>query len=62
MGAIAVMIGSIGGLAAVLGVLTATGIVEPLGQQFTWQFWFSLAAILLLGSIAFGVGRKGGFD
>ena len=60
MGAIAAIIGGIGGLSAVMGIVTAAGIVPLLGEGFTWMFWFVLSAILLLASIAFSTGRGGG--
>ena len=60
MGAIAAIAGGIGGLCAVLGIITATEVLPPMGEQFTWMFWFVLSAILLLASIAFAVGRGGG--
>jgi uncharacterized protein (TIGR00251 family) len=62
MGTIAAIAGGIGGLCAVLGIITAAEIIEPLGDQFTWMFWFVLSAILLLASIAFAVGRGGGYE
>ncbi len=52
--------GFLGGLCAVMGVLTAVEVVPSLGAEFTWMFWFVLAAILLLMSIALAVGRGGG--
>ena len=60
MGAIAAILGGIGGLCAVMGIVIAAEVVVPLGAQFTWMFWFVLSAILLLASIAFAVGRGGG--
>ena len=57
MGVTAAIIGAIGGLCAVMGIVTAAGIVPLLMSQFTWMFWFVLAAILLLGSIALALGR-----
>jgi hypothetical protein len=43
-----------------MGVVTITGVITPppLGGQYTWTFWFALAAILLLGSIALVIGRS----
>ena len=61
MGTIAAIIGSIGGLCAVLGIVTATEVIPPIGAEFTWMFWFVLSAILLLASIALSLGR-GGFE
>ncbi len=60
MGAIAAILGAIGGLGAVLGVITAAEIISPIGEQFTWTFWLMLAAVLLLSSIAISFGRGGG--
>jgi len=57
MGTIAAIVGAIGGLSAVLGIITAMKVIPPLGEEFTWMFWFVLSAILLLASIALGLGR-----
>ena len=62
MGAIAAIVGAIGGLSAVMGIITAAEIILPIGTQFTWMFWFVLSAILLLASIAFSLGRGGGYE
>ena len=63
MGTIAAIAGAIGGLCAVLGIITAAEVANlQLGDQFTWMFWFVLSAILILASIAFLVGRGGGYD
>jgi hypothetical protein len=63
MGTIAAMAGAVGGLCTVMGIITAAGVLNlQLGEQFTWLFWFVLAAILLLASIAFAVGRSGGYE
>ena len=59
MGAIAAILGAVGGLGAVLGIITATEIILPLGDEFTWTFWFMIAAILLLCSIAINMGHGG---
>jgi Mn2+/Fe2+ NRAMP family transporter len=58
MGAASAIIGAIGGLCAVLGIVTAADVVQPIAPEFSWIFWFSLAAILLLASIALAVGRR----
>lgn len=58
MGTISAIAGAIGGMCAVLGIITITEVMPPLGEQFTWTFWFWLAAILLLASIAIAVGRR----
>ena len=49
--------GTIGGLCMVMGIITAAEVVPLLGSAFTWMFWFMLAVILFLASIAFAVGR-----
>ena len=59
MGAIAAILGAVGGLGAVLGVITAAEIIPPIDEQFTWTFWLMLAAVLLLSSIAISLGRGG---
>ena len=63
MGIFAAIAGGIGGLCAVIGIVIAADVVTvPIGEQFTWMFWFVLSAILLLASIAFAVGRGGSYD
>ena len=63
MGTMAAILGGIGGLCAVMGIITAAEVVNlQLGEQFTWMFWFMLSAILLLASIAFTVGRGGSYE
>ena len=60
MGLTAAIVGAIGGLCAVMGIVTAAKVVPSLAimmPQFTWNFWFALSAILLLGAIAFALGR-----
>jgi len=58
MGLTAAIIGGIGGLCAVMGIITATEVISLLMPQFTWTFWFMLSAILLLASIALALGRS----
>ena len=60
MGIMAAIVGGIGGLCAVLGIVTAVEVLPNIGEQYTVMFWFVLSAILLLGSIALAVGRGGG--
>ena len=63
MGFMAAIIGSIGGICAVIGVLIAAEIIpgDIALADFGWDFWFMLAGVLLLGSIALllGKGPKG---
>lgn len=62
MGAIAAIVGAIGGLCAVIGIITAAGVIPLINDEFTWMFWFVLSALLLLGSIALGLGRGGDLE
>jgi hypothetical protein len=59
MGLMAGIIGGIGGLCAVMGILIAGDII-PDGMGIVnvgWEFWFMLAGVLLLGSIALSLGK-----
>ncbi|MFC2007507.1 hypothetical protein ACFLVB_02795 [Chloroflexota bacterium] len=58
MGIAAAIIGAIGGLCAIMGIVTATEILVPIMTEFTWTFWFMLSAVLLLSSIALALGRS----
>ena len=62
MGVLAAIIGAIGGLCAVMGIITAAGLILLIMPEFTWMFWFVLSAILLLASIALGLGRGAGYE
>jgi len=62
MGVLAAIVGAIGGLCAVMGVITAAGLILLIMPEFTWMFWFVLSAILLLASIALGLGRGAGYE
>lgn len=59
MGIAAWVFGIIGGLCAVMGIITALDVVQQFGDELTWTFWLVVSAIMLLGSIAFAVGRSG---
>lgn len=51
----ALVIGVLGGLCAVMGILTASEVIvflADLPAQFTALFWVALGAVLLLGCIA----------
>ncbi len=54
MGFFAWTFGTLGGLCAVMGIVTALAIV-PEVMALTWMFWMVLSAILLLGCIAFAI-------
>jgi len=59
MGITAAIIGAIAVITTALGVLNILQIpADPIfSAKLTWEFWFSLSAILLLGSIALMMGR-----
>ncbi|TET26203.1 MAG: hypothetical protein E3J67_02165 [Dehalococcoidia bacterium] len=52
MGVLALILGILGGLCAVMAILTAVGIVLILPASFTAIFWLGLAGVLLLATIA----------
>jgi hypothetical protein len=62
MGTFAAILGGIGGLCAVMGIVTAIEVIEPIMYQLDTMFWLVLAVILLLGSIALSQGRGLGQD
>ena len=53
--------GILGGLCAVWGIITATGVVSEYAG-LTWMFWMVLGAILLLASIALTLGRGSNYE
>ncbi len=59
MGMLAWVFGSLGGLCAVMGIITAVEVVPLLASALTAMFWLALGAVLVLASIAFAVGRSG---
>ena len=61
MGMSALISGILGGLCAVMGIITATEII-PEFAELTWMFWMVLSGISLLASIAFIVGRGSGYE
>jgi len=62
MGMLAWIFGIIGGLCAVMGIITAVEAVPVLSGELTAMFWMVLSAVLLLVSIAFAVGRGGSYE
>ncbi len=58
MGIMGAILGSIGGLAAVMGIVTALEVIPLITPQLTWTFWFILSAILFLAAITFLLGRE----
>ncbi len=61
MGVGALIFGVIGGLCTVMGIITAVAVI-PEYAGLTWMFWFVLAAILLLITIAFTIGRGTSYE
>ena len=62
MGILAWAFGIIGGLCAVMGIITAAEVIPVLIGEFTAMFWMVLSAILILVSIAFSVGRGSSYE
>ena len=61
MGMLAWIFGILGGLCAVWGTITATGVVSEYAG-LTWMFWMVLGAILLLASIALTLGSGSSYE
>ena len=61
MGELAWTFGILGGLCAVMGIITAVAVI-PEVAALSWMFWLVLSAILLLVCIAFAVSRGGGYE
>jgi hypothetical protein len=61
---LATITGILGGVAAIIGILRVVDIPETpiLNSNFTMEFWFWIAALLLLGTIALLVVRKDSVD
>ncbi len=62
MGILAWTFGIIGGLCAVMGIITAAEVIPVLIGEFTAMFWMVLSAILILISIAFAVGSGSNYE
>ncbi len=60
MGMSALIFCILGGLCAVMGIITATAVVPDIAE-LSWMFWMVLSGILLLASIAFALSR-GSYD
>lgn len=58
MAIVAWIFGILGGLCAVMGIITAAEIITLLGAEFTAMFWLALSAVLLLACIAAAVSRS----
>jgi predicted membrane-bound dolichyl-phosphate-mannose-protein mannosyltransferase len=64
MGLTAAILGGLGVIATVLGVLDILQVTsEPLiSDKLNWMFWMYAAIILILGAIAFLLGRKQNYE
>jgi hypothetical protein len=64
MGIFSAIIGALGGLSAIAGILNAAAVLpNDIGfMNVTWTFWFALAGVLLLASIAISVGNRGSVE
>lgn len=62
MGIFALILGILGGVCAILGVVTASGALFPLGPAYTWEFWLTLGGVIFLASIACSIGRSGEYE
>ena len=61
MGILAWVFGTLGGLCAVMGIITAAEVAPLLADlpaAFTAMFWLTLGVVLLLGCIAAAVSRS----
>ncbi len=52
------ILGILGGLCAVMGIITAAEVITLLSAEFTAMFWLALSAVLLLACIAAAVSRS----
>ncbi|GAI08374.1 unnamed protein product [marine sediment metagenome] len=52
------VLGILGGLCAVMGIITAVGVISLLGAELTAMFWLVLSAILLLACVAAAISRS----
>ena len=59
MSMLAWLFGFLGGLCAVMGVITATEVVPLLDADLTPTFWLLLGIATLLISIALAIGNRG---
>ena len=52
MGLLTLIFTALGGVCAVIGILTAVEVIPTFATELTWMFWLVLSAILLLMGIA----------
>ena len=44
---------ALGGICAVIGIITAVEVIPTFATELTWMFWLVVSAILILIGIAF---------
>ena len=59
MGALALILGILGGLSAIMGIVTAAGLIPLVTTAFTAIFWLGLAGVLFVAAITCLVARGG---
>ena len=59
MGMLAWILGILGGLCAVMGIITAAEVIPLLGAAFTGMFWLALSGVLFLACIAATIASSG---
>jgi len=52
VGLLTLIFTALGGVCAVIGILTAVEVIPTFATELTWMFWLMLSAILLLIGIA----------
>jgi hypothetical protein len=62
MGIMGAILAGVGAVCAALGIVAALEVTNQpiISEHFTWPFWFGLATILFLASIASLLGRGPG--
>ena len=58
MGFLAVILGLLGGLCAIMGIVTAAGVMPLITAEFTAIFWLGLAGVLFVAAILCLVARS----
>lgn len=61
MGLLVLVLSALGGLSAVMGIITAAEIIPTLSSELTWMFWLGLAGVFFLACITVLIAR-GGFE
>ena len=62
MGAFALILGLLGALCGIVGIVTVLEVFPLVHPALTWEVWFWIAALLLLGTIASAMGRGSQYE